>query len=72
MQKEKVNTVVLAVLEKFVIEIREDKLYIILADECTNVSRNKLIVMVNYYINSISDEIAEIIISTVKVNAISF
>ena len=47
------NAIVLVVLEQIVIEVGEDKIYAILADECTDDTVNELMTVVIRYVNSL-------------------
>ena len=70
MQKDTVKALILVVLEQIVIKVGEDKIYSIVADECTNISGNKLMTVVIQYVNYLylSGQISERIIGTIKVD----
>ena len=55
-------------LEQILIEVVEDKMYTILVDECTNVEENELMIVVIWYVNTLSRKISERTIVTVKVD----
>ena len=62
------KAILLAVLEQIVIEVGEDKIYTILVDECTHVKGNELMIVVIWYVNSLSGKISERTIGMVKVD----
>ena len=51
-----------------VMEFGEDKIYAFFADEYTDVTQNKLMIVMIRYFNSLTDKILERTIITVKVN----
>ena len=48
------KAIVLVVLDQMLIEVGEDKIYAIIADECTDVTRNESLIVIIRYINSLS------------------
>ena len=68
MQNDVANDAVLVVPEQIVIEVRENKIYAILVDECTDVTGNKLMIVVFRYVNSLSGKISERTMVMVKVD----
>ena len=71
MQRDLANAIIQVVLEFITIEVGNDKIYEILADECTYVTGPDLITVVIRYVISTSGKISEKKIGTVKVDATS-
>ena len=65
------KAILLVVLEQIVIEVGQDKLYVIFVDECTDVTGNELIIVVIQYVNSLTSKILERIIGTAKVDIVT-
>ena len=67
-KKDMADAIILVVLEQIVIEVGEDKMYVIIADECTDVTGNDSIPVVIQYVNYLTGRILERTTGTVKVD----
>ena len=68
MQRDLAKAIVQVVLELITIEVGDDKIYAILADECTDVTGTELMTVVIRYVSSTSGMILEKTIGTVRVD----
>ena len=66
MQRDLTKAIVQVVLELITIEVGNDKIYAILADECTDVTGTELMTVVIRYVSSTSGMISERTIGTVR------
>ena len=68
MQRDLAKAIVQVVLELITEEVGTDRIYAILADECTDVTGSELMTVVIRYVSSTSGKISERTIGTVKVD----
>ena len=71
MYKDMAKSIVNVVLEQIVIEVRDDRIFDILANDCTDVEGKGLMRIFIWYVSCLSGEILERAIGTINIDDIS-